>query len=156
MTPPHTHTHTHSRSAENIFGRERERSEIGAGTVCTLPLTRVQFICYRTVTVKRQGQKYGSALSLSLSPLSPPTQRCSSQTYFPSCEIPRNTDSEIWPQRFNLFFNLSEDFDSKLDVINATLRLYKNNSLSLEWPKTLLIRAFVYTRSLTRRRSKYP
>lgn len=81
-------------------------------------------------------------------------KRCSSQTFFPSCDIPRNTDPEIWPQRFNLYFNLSADFDSKLDVINATLRLFKNSSLPLQSPKTLLIKAYVYTKSLTRRRAK--
>ncbi|XP_042242627.1 uncharacterized protein LOC121879905 isoform X2 [Homarus americanus] len=81
-------------------------------------------------------------------------KRCSSQTFFPSCNIPRNTDPEVWPQRFNLYFNLSANFDSRLDVINATLRLFKNSSLPLQHPKTLLIKAYVYTKSLTKRRAK--
>nr|XP_027206444.1 uncharacterized protein LOC113799941 isoform X2 [Penaeus vannamei] len=81
-------------------------------------------------------------------------KRCSSQTFFPSCDIPRNTDPAVWPQRFNLFFNLSTDFDNKLDVINATLRLFKNSTVPFNSPQTLLIKVFAYTRSLTRRRAK--
>ncbi|XP_063853916.1 uncharacterized protein LOC135096379 [Scylla paramamosain] len=81
-------------------------------------------------------------------------KRCSSQTFFPSCDIPRNTAPEIWPQMFNLYFNLSENFDNKLDIINATLRLYKNNSLPIQGVTKLLIKAHVYTRSLTRRRNR--
>ncbi|XP_050702412.1 uncharacterized protein LOC126988389 isoform X2 [Eriocheir sinensis] len=81
-------------------------------------------------------------------------KRCSSQTFFPTCDIPKNTSPEIWPQRFNLFFNLSSDFGNNLYVINATLRLYKNNSLPLEHPKTLLIRAHYYLKSLTKRRDR--
>ncbi|XP_037790923.1 uncharacterized protein LOC119586287 isoform X3 [Penaeus monodon] len=81
-------------------------------------------------------------------------KRCSSQTFFPSCDIPRNTDPAVWPQRFNLFFNLSTDFDNKLDVINATLRLFKNSTVPFNSPQTLLINVFAYTRSLTRRRAK--
>lgn len=80
-------------------------------------------------------------------------KRCSSQTTFPSCDIPNNTDPEIWSQRFNLYFNLSSDLN-KLDIINATLRLYKKKSIPLRTPKPLLIEAHAYTRSLTRRRSK--
>ncbi|KAK8741623.1 hypothetical protein OTU49_002306 [Cherax quadricarinatus] len=78
--------------------------------------------------------------------------RCSSQAFFASCDIPRNTDPEIWPQHFNLYFNLSTDFES--EVINATLRLFKNNSPPLQYQKTLLVSAYVYTKSLTRKRSK--
>ncbi|XP_042858174.1 uncharacterized protein LOC122244359 isoform X2 [Penaeus japonicus] len=81
-------------------------------------------------------------------------KRCSSQTFFPSCDIPRNTDPAVWPQRFNLFFNLSTDFDNKLDVINATLRLFKNSTVPFNSPQTLLIKVSAYTRSLTRRRAK--
>ncbi|KAK4310655.1 hypothetical protein Pmani_017799 [Petrolisthes manimaculis] len=81
-------------------------------------------------------------------------KRCSSQTYFPSCEVPRNTDPEIWPQRFNLFFNLSREFNNKVDVMAATLRLYKNDSLPLEIPKNLFINAYIYNKSLTRKRHR--
>ncbi|KAK3857815.1 hypothetical protein Pcinc_035955 [Petrolisthes cinctipes] len=81
-------------------------------------------------------------------------KRCSSQTYFPSCEVPRNTDPEIWPQRFNLFFNLSREFNYKVDVMAATLRLYKNDSLPLEVPKNLFINAYIYNKSLTRKRHR--
>ncbi|XP_066944715.1 uncharacterized protein [Macrobrachium rosenbergii] len=80
-------------------------------------------------------------------------KRCSSQTSFPSCDIPHNTDPEVWAERFNLYFNLSTDFD-KMDIINATLRLYKNNSIPLLHPKPLLVKAYAYTRSLTRKRSR--
>lgn len=61
----------------------------------------------------------------------------------------------MWPQRFNLFFNLSTDFDNKLDVINATLRLFKNSTVPFNSPQTLLIKVFAYTRSLTRRRGQF-
>ncbi|XP_047489334.1 uncharacterized protein LOC125039445 isoform X2 [Penaeus chinensis] len=81
-------------------------------------------------------------------------KRCSSQTFFPSCDIPRNTDPAVWPQKFNLFFNLSTDFDNKLDVINATLRLFKNSTVPFNSPQTFLVNVFAYTRSLTRRRAK--
>ncbi|CAL4132330.1 unnamed protein product [Meganyctiphanes norvegica] len=81
-------------------------------------------------------------------------KRCSSQAFFPSCDHPRNTDPETWAKHFNLYFNLSDDFDNTLDVINATLRLFKNKALPLEYPTTLLIKVSMYNRSLNRRRAK--
>ncbi|KAK7080067.1 hypothetical protein SK128_012284, partial [Halocaridina rubra] len=78
-------------------------------------------------------------------------KRCSSETFFPSCDIPQNTDPETWAMRFNLYFDLSKDLE-KLDIINATLRLYKNNSIPLVNPKNLLIKAHEYGRYVPKRR----
>jgi len=81
-------------------------------------------------------------------------QRCSSQTFYPSCEVPRNTDEQMWNQRFTLYFNISADIASidRQDILNATLRLYKNISVPLSTPVDLIVKLHAFSRSLTKNR----
>lgn len=82
--------------------------------------------------------------------------RCSSQTFYPSCELPRNTDRNMWEQRFTHFFNISSEIATinHQDVLNATLRLYKNFSLPLKTSIMLTVRLHAFTRSLKRNRER--
>ncbi|XP_018027485.1 uncharacterized protein LOC108682759 [Hyalella azteca] len=82
-------------------------------------------------------------------------RRCSSQTFYPSCEVPRNTDEQMWQQRFTLFFNISSEISSirRNNVLNATLRLYKLRIALIE-PTTFIVKLHVFTKSLKRNRER--
>ncbi|KAF2358590.1 hypothetical protein FHG87_010653 [Trinorchestia longiramus] len=82
-------------------------------------------------------------------------RRCSSQTFYPSCELPRNTDEQMWHQRFTLFFNISSEISSirRNNILNATLRLYKLK-LPLPERQTFIVKLHVFTKSLKRNRER--
>jgi len=83
-------------------------------------------------------------------------RRCSSLTFYPSCELPRNTNRHMWNRRFSLFYDISEQLSSihRADVLNATLRLYKNISIPLNNPMTLIVRLHAFTQSLRLNRER--
>ncbi|CAG9815132.1 unnamed protein product [Phaedon cochleariae] len=94
------------------------------------------------------------------------------RSFYPSCEIPANTDQELWKddEIMNLFFNFDSMLDSRsTNIASATLRLYKlpkngtkfssttgdcETSNATEEDKLLRVSIYRYTKPLKRRRGK--
>ncbi|XP_050505722.1 uncharacterized protein LOC114332327 isoform X1 [Diabrotica virgifera virgifera] len=93
------------------------------------------------------------------------------RSFYPSCEIPANTDQDLWKDddMMNLFFNFDIFSETKnSNIATATLRLYRlpeNNTKtnnkpdcesfnSAEEEKLLRVSIYWYTKSLKKRRVK--
>lgn len=93
------------------------------------------------------------------------------RSFYPSCEIPINTDQDLWKDddTMNLFFNFEFFTESKnANIATATLRLYRlpenstkptmkpdcDNLTSAEEDRLLRVSIYWYTKSLKKRRVK--
>ncbi|KAB0791880.1 hypothetical protein PPYR_03680 [Photinus pyralis] len=91
------------------------------------------------------------------------------RSYYPSCELPKNTDQDLWKDEntMNLYFNVEHPDSSSINVATATLRLYRvpagnvtstttdscENSTGSE-EQLMRISIYWYTKSLKRQRVK--
>ncbi|KAJ8953707.1 hypothetical protein NQ314_007317, partial [Rhamnusium bicolor] len=94
------------------------------------------------------------------------------RSFYPSCEVPVNTDQDVWKDDdiMNLFFNFDYvSNDRNTNIATATLRLYRlpengthftskagdcDNFNSTEEEKLLRVSIYWYTKSLKKRRVK--
>ncbi|XP_014259717.1 uncharacterized protein LOC106672646 isoform X2 [Cimex lectularius] len=90
------------------------------------------------------------------------------QSFYPSCEIPRNSDQEAWDvsQAMNLFFELTYPTPTpglKLDVHSAKLRLFKRslsdgfNPFTTPRPgidQRIRVSVYYYTKAVKRSKAK--
>ncbi|KAL0277103.1 UNVERIFIED_CONTAM: hypothetical protein PYX00_004501 [Menopon gallinae] len=65
------------------------------------------------------------------------------QSFYPSCDIPRNTDEDIWADQhtMNLFFDVyfpTPRSDSTLMIVNAVLRLYTKSQVNVTVPDLMI------------------
>ncbi|KAK5638672.1 hypothetical protein RI129_012967 [Pyrocoelia pectoralis] len=91
------------------------------------------------------------------------------RSYYPSCEVPKNTDQDLWKDEntMNLYFNVDNPDSNTVNVATATLRLYRvplgnatngsadscENSTGSE-EQLMRISIYWYTKSLKRQRVK--
>ncbi|KAF5307401.1 hypothetical protein FQR65_LT06915 [Abscondita terminalis] len=89
------------------------------------------------------------------------------RSYYPSCEIPKNTDQDLWKDEntMNLYFNVEYPESDGVSIATATLRLYRvpqtnvtvvessceNSSID---EQLMRISIYWYTKSLKRQRVK--
>lgn len=87
------------------------------------------------------------------------------RSYYPSCEIPKNTDQDLWKDEntMNLYFNVDYPDSTSVSIATATLRLYRTPQTNTTTETScensndeqlMRISIYWYTKSLKRQRVK--